>query len=235
MRSRLGRARAEFDAIAAEAQEVLGLGDRAAAGQRLRALTRRWSEAMHKLGGVAAVGGDSGSPQVPVLTRRLVRDRPAVSRMLAAPLQGADRPGRRAAGVGLDDYLAPVNSLLAWPVLPPSRLLAAGLGSDRDQARFWELVRGEGGILVRIGPDADRRLVYLRAVRRGGDQVFAFSDPERPGDQVVPLPQITAWARSQAARVHDAYLPGPGAGSTPAELRRPREQRGACGGSVPGW
>ena len=219
VRWRLEQARARFEVIAAEVQEVLDLGDRAVAGKRLRALTRRWSEAMHKLGGVAAAGGDSGSPQVPVLTKRLFLDMPRLSLLLAAPLQVADRPGRRAAGVGLDDYLAPVNSLLAWPVLPPFRLLAAGLGSDPDRARFWELVRGEGGILVRTGPDPGLRLLYLRAVRHGGDRVFAFRDPERSRSQVVGLSQITDWARPQAARVHDAYLPGnPAAGSTPAGL-----------------
>ena len=105
-----------------------------------------------------------------------------------------DRPERRAAGVGLDDYLAPVNSLLSWPALPPSRVLADRLGSYQDEARFWSRVRGEGGILVRVGSDDNRRLVYLRAMRRGGDQVFAVSDPERSGDQVVPLPEITTWA-----------------------------------------
>ena len=218
VRWRIERARAEFDAIASQARAVLALRDRGAAGEPLQALTRRWSEAMHKLAGVAAVGGDSGSPQVPVLTRRLVPDLPWLSRMLAAPLQ-VDRSGRRAAGVGLDDYLAPVNRLLSWPVLAPFRPLAGRLGSAAERARFWELVRGEGGILVRTGADADRRLLYLRAVRRGGDRVFAFSDPGQSTSQVRRLSQITGWARSEAAQVHDAYLPADrSAGITPPAL-----------------
>ncbi len=217
VRSRIRRARAEFDDIAAKAAAILT--DREQVGRRLRELTRQWSEAMHKLGGVAALGGDDGSPQVPVLTRRPVRDLPWLSRMLAAPLQELDRSGRRAAGVGLDDYLGPVNRLLTWPVLPPYRPLAAGLGSDADRARFWELVRGEGGILVRTRREADWRLLYLRAVRHGGERAFAFSDSERPNSEVLLLSQITGWTRSEAAQVHDAYLPADrSAGLTPLEL-----------------
>lgn len=118
--SRLDDVTGEFDAIEAATLAVLGVDDREAAGQRLRALTVRWSRAMHKLGGVVPLGGGSGSPRVPVLTRRLDRDGRPVSRALTIPLQAVDRRGRRAADVGLDDYLAPVNSLLSWPVRTPA-------------------------------------------------------------------------------------------------------------------
>jgi hypothetical protein len=210
--SRLDEVTGEFDAIEAAALAVLGADDREAAGQRLRALTVRWSRAMHKLGGVVPLGGDSGSPRVPVLTRRLDRAGRPVSRALTVPLQAVDRPGRRAAEVGLDDYLAPVNNLLSWPVRTPTQPLAAGLGSASNAVRFWELVRADGGIVVGAGPVSGRRVVYLRAMRRGGHRVFAVGDPARPGYRVVRLPDIADWARSDAAWVHDAYLPGdPGA------------------------
>src|SRR5260370_465573 len=81
---------------------------------------------------VAAVGGEIGSLLVRLLTRRLVADMPGVSGMLAAPLRVADRSGRGAMEVELDDSLALVNRLLSRAVLPPYRLLAAGLGSDDD-------------------------------------------------------------------------------------------------------
>ena len=48
---------------------------------------------------------------------------------------------------------------------------------------------------------------------------FAFSDPERSSYQVMRLSQITGWARSEAAQVHQAYLPTDLTGkSTPPEL-----------------
>jgi hypothetical protein len=127
-------------------------------------------------------------------------------------------PGR-AIGIDLDDDLAPVNVQLDWPVLPPTRLLAEGLVSEDDQARFWDLVRGEGGVLVRTGADQDRRVLYLRAARRGVDRVFAFGNPDRSTYGEVTLRAITDWARSQAAVVHGAYLPSgsPEAG-TPIEV-----------------
>jgi hypothetical protein len=98
-------------------------------------------------------------------------------------------------------------------------------------------VRDEGGILVCTGPDADRRLGYLQVVQRDANLVFAFSDPGRSRYQVVPLSQITDWARSEAAWVHDAYLPpGPLAGGTPAALPggQPSRVPGlAVGGGLP--
>ena len=66
--SRLDEAAGEFDAIEAEARAVLGLDEREAAGQLLRALTVRWSRAMHKLSGVMVLGGSepaAGAGAVP--------------------------------------------------------------------------------------------------------------------------------------------------------------------------
>ena len=206
VRWRAGRARAEFDAIAAEVLAVLDLaGEGGAAAGRLAVLVRRWGRVMEKLGGVLAVAGGSAAARVPVLTRRLGRDGSRVSGMLPVA-QRLDRPGRRMVSVAAGDYLAPVNAVLSLPVAAPSGVLADALGSDQARARFWDLVRGEGGVLARTGPDHDQ-LLYLRAVRRGRNRVFAFSDSGQSGYQVLRLSQITGWASDRAALVHIEHLP----------------------------
>ena len=208
VQSRIAEAADQLADIEADAAAVLGLGNREVAGARLRVLTARWARAMHKLGGVAAVAGESGSPQVPVLTR---------TGAASVVLRAADRGARRAAGVDLDDYLAPVNEHLSWPVAAPSRVLAGWLGSDQARVRFWKLVRAEGVILARAGPGGGR-LVVVRAVRGDSGRAVAFADPGLPGEQVVPLAQISGWARSRAVLVHQAYLPaGPAAAEPAAE------------------
>ena len=149
---------------------------------------------MHKLGGVAAVGGDSGSPQVPVLTRRLVPDLPWLSRMLAAPLQ-VDRSGRRAAGVGLDDYLAPVNRLLSWPVLAPFRPLAGRLGQ-----------RGGAGQVLGAGAGRGRHRGAHGRRRRPAPGVLAGSaarqvtGSSRSATRSGPAPRCCGCRRSPAGR-----------------------------------
>ena len=209
VRGRAGEAVAEFEAIEAAAWEAAGLEDRSVAARQLRGLASRWGRVMEKLGGVVVVGADSGSPQVPVLTR------PGVH---AALVRRGDRSARRGLVVGLDDVLAPVNALLSWPVLAPSSMLSRGLGDDQDRARFWDAVRNEGGILARIGPDDDWRIVVVRAARRGDDQVLVFTEPGRSGERVVALAGITAWARSQAVLVHDAYLPASAGAATAPDV-----------------
>ena len=104
-------------------------------------------------------------------------------------------------------------------MLPPSRPLAGRLGSDAERARFWELVRDEGGILVRAGAGSCGRVVYVRAEQRGGERVFTVSGPTRAGEVLLALAQVREWARTQMVLVNDAYLPGSAvAGVTPGEL-----------------
>ena len=147
-------------------------------------------------------------------------------RKLEAGAPESGRPGARVTGADVDDQLAAVNRQLTWPLLPPTRPLAEGLRSNVGQAAFWDLVRGEGGIVVRTG----RRLLSLRAMRRDGHRVFVFAGPGGPGYGEVPLEGITDWAQARQAQVHEAYLPGSPVAGTPPGLvaagRRAAEQAG---------
>ncbi len=205
--ARIRQATAEFNAIGAAVTTLLatpGLDSRTG-GQQLRALTERWSRVMQKLGGVVMLGQTDGQPDIPVLTRRIVRDTWELSLVLAGPT-GVDRYRRRATGIRPHDYLIPINSQLAARALEPARSLAPRLASADHRARFWDIVRDQGGILLRAGPESDRHLIYLRAVRRGDQQMFALGDPLHSNYEFVPLSVITAWARERDAQVHQMYL-----------------------------
>ena len=52
----------------------------------------------------------------------------------------------------LGDYLALAGPVLSGRVLEPSSRLAGHLDRVGEADRFWELVRGAGGVLARTGP-----------------------------------------------------------------------------------
>ncbi len=205
LRSRIDRATTEFNAITAHAHALLAqpTPDPAAARQRLQQLTLRWSKAMQKLSGVVSPGQtDAGLSDVPVLTRMLIPGAWTASTWLAAPL-GLDRFRRRHAGIPADDYREAIGAQLASPPLLPTVELAASLTDDRRRAQFWRNVLRAGGILAA----APGHLLRLRAVRRDSRRVFALGDPLHANYEYIPLPAITAWARSRRAQVAGLYLP----------------------------
>ncbi|HVQ94598.1 MAG TPA: hypothetical protein VMU51_26415 [Mycobacteriales bacterium] len=200
VRDAVAEARREFNRIESGMVSLLDDAPRLQTTARWRSLARlvsQWDDAMQGLSTV--VDPTNGISGIPIATP--LRFRP--------PLMGgtSGRAARRQLDVDVETYAERLGRLfIRWPELGGTIVAETLEAHARVEpvavARFWERAQAAGGIVV----GTVRGPVFLSAVMREGERVFALDDPASDR-RYLPADQLIDWATLNEAVASGDYLP----------------------------
>jgi hypothetical protein len=204
---RLAEAASEFDDIerqlAALASYTTGRSG-AMPTDVLDQLTDRWSRVMQKLSAVINV--TEGVEGTAVWSKKRIAGTWMPSAVLAAPTM-VDRPARRLGGIK-DEFLQTVGAQIeSFADFETDNLIRISELVDDPGAgqgwipAFWRVAQERGGVPTETRTSVSEHHCFLKAVRRGDDQVFALSDPKVAGLVYLDEAELASWARSTGSQI----------------------------------
>jgi hypothetical protein len=168
-------------------------------------LTGRWSRIMQKLSAVINV--TQGVEGTAVWSKKRIAGTWLPSAVLAVPTL-VDRPARRLGGIKAEYFEAIGSQVETRADFDPEYDFRIGeiidgspMGLTHWIPAFWQVAQEQGGVPTATETSVSEHHCYLKAVRRGGGQVFALSDPKVAGLTYLDFDEFLDWARSTGSKI----------------------------------